>query len=285
MSKPIKLTPDILADAKKEFEEQLSSLNTKMFDGKVTFTKTYKWKGDDKATIIFTPGAYFKMFRLIQEFSDEVAWHGVAYRDAEDSSVFHITDIIVYPQTVTGSTVNTNQVEYETWLMGLDDEIFNNLRMQGHSHVNMTTTPSGVDTSHQEAILNQLEDSMFYIFMIWNKSLSHNIKIFDLQNNTLYEDGDVIVKIAAGDEDYDEFIKKAKDLVVKKTYQYSSGYNKGTQTTVQTGGTTQKKEEKKETKNENENKVGNGWNNRGMSSLENYYDDGYYGGYGGYPYR
>lgn len=274
MSKPIKLTPDIFADAKKEFEEQLKSINAKMFDGKISFSKTYKWKGEDKATVVFTAEAYLKMFRLIQEFSDEVAWHGIAYRDLKNDSVFHITDILVYPQEVTGATVTTDQVEYQNWLMSLNDDVFDNLRMQGHSHVNMGTTPSGVDTAHQEAILNQLEDSMFYIFMIWNKSLNHNIKIFDLKNNTLYEDGDVVVKIASEKEDFDEFVKEAKDLVEKKSYSYSGQYahsNDG------------KKHQKNERKN-NEG-IGNGWKNRGMSALGDYYNIDDYGQlYGKYPY-
>lgn len=283
MSKPIKLTADICEDAKKKFEEQLKKLNAKMFDGKITFSETYKWKSDDKATIIFTPEAYFKMFVLIQEFSDEVAWHGVAYRDVDDSSIFHITDIIVYPQEVTGSTVNTNQAEYEKWLMELDDETFNNLRMQGHSHVTMAPNPSTVDTTHQEAILNQLEDTMFYIFMIWNKSLKHNVKIFDLKNNTLYEDSDVDIRIASDKTDYREFVKKAKELVVKRAVtSYYGGNYKGTQINYTTP-TNQKKEEKRK----NESKAGNGWKSRGMSSMEEYYDDygDYYGNYGNYPYK
>lgn len=254
MAKPIKITPDIYEDVKKEFEEQIKNIGEKMFDGKVTFSKTYKWKDDSKATIIFTPDAYFKMFKLIQEFSDEVAWHGVAHRDDNDSSIFHITDIVVYPQEITGATVNTDQVEYQNWLMNLDDEVFNNLRVQGHSHVNMSPSPSAVDISHQEAIFKQLKGSMFYIFMIWNKSLNHNIKIFDLQNNTLYEDEDIFVKISSEGADYDEFIKEAKKLAVKKSVYAAASQKKYY---GKTSG------------------VGSGWGGRGTSALEEYYNTGW----------
>lgn len=267
MSRPIKFTEKLLEEVKKEFAAHLST--TKMFDGKVSFSKEYVWKGDDKATIVFTPTAYLKMFRLIQEFSDEVAWHGVAKRSEEDESTFFITDILVYPQEVTGATVNTDQVKYQTWLMELPDEVFNNLRMQGHSHVNMAPSPSSVDTTHQEAILGQLEDSMFYIFMIWNKSLKHNIKIFDLKNNTLYEDEDIVVKFPTDDESFDDFIKESKELVKKKsTYSYGGGgYGYAYQKTSKP---TQKKEEKKE-----ESKVGSGWKGRGRSARDDYYKTGY----------
>lgn len=267
MSKPIKITHDILTDAKKEFEKQLQSLGAKMFDGKVTFSKTYKWKGEDKATVVFTPNAYLKMLILIREFSDEVAWHGVAYRDDEDDSLFHITDILVYPQEVTGATVTTDQVKYQDWLMSFEDDVFNNIRMQGHSHVNMSPNPSSTDMTHQEAILNELDSSMFYIFMIWNKSLSHNIKIFDMKNNTLYEDSDIVVKIASDEGDYDKFAEDAKELVQRKVYNYDSQ---------------QKHYSDKQPKAAyGDNSIGNGWKNRGMSALEDYYAIDEYGQYYG----
>jgi hypothetical protein len=38
----------------------------------------------------------------------------------------------------------------------------------------MGTTPSGVDTNLYDQLLGQLEDDMFYIFMIWNKRWEDN---------------------------------------------------------------------------------------------------------------
>ena len=218
MSKPIKLTEELLARIQQEFTESIRG--TKMFDGKISYTKNFKWDntGDDGAAVRFTPVAFAKMTMLLQEFDSEVAWHGVAYRSDNNPAEFIITDILVYPQVVSGSTVNTDQDEYTKWLYGLDDEVFNNVRMQGHSHVNFGTTPSSVDTTHQEQILSQLDDDMFYIFMIWNKKFEHTIKIFDLQNNTLYEDSDIVVSIIGENTDLDAFIVNAKELVKKKTY-------------------------------------------------------------------
>lgn len=293
MSKPIKLTETIIEDIKNKFLEKLngSLKDAKLFDGKISFSETYSWKEDDKASVVFTTKAFMKMFKLIQEFSDEVAWHGVAHRDSEKENVFYITDILVYPQEVTGSTVNTDQSEYQTWLMNLEDDTFNNLRMQGHSHVNMLTTPSSVDTTHQESILQCLDDSMFYIFMIWNKSLSRNIKVFDLKNNTLYENDDVEVIYADLTEDECQgFIKESKDLVKRKSYSsYSSGYN-GYNNFNRTPITPAKEEEKNiadqkktaneiksetksEIKSETKSDVGSGWRGRGLDSLEDYYAD------------
>ena len=214
LSKVIKLTPEYIAECRKDFEEALA--NFKAADGKINFTKSVAVV-DSKATVLFTPGAWAKMVMLIQNFDKEVAWHGVAKR-TEIAGEYIISDIMVYPQEVTGATVNTDQEKYQTWLMACEDEVFNNIRMQGHSHVNMSTSPSTVDLSHQEKILEQLEDDMFYIFMIWNKSFSRNIKIYDLAQNVLYEDKDVSVNIADEGFGLNEFIDEAKGLVKERVY-------------------------------------------------------------------
>lgn len=224
MSKPIKLTEELLAKIQAEFIETVKGI--KMFDGKISYNKSFKWKEseDDKAYITFTPVAFAKMVMLIQAYSSEVAWHGVVDYDPEVSNVFNIVDILVYPQLVDGSNANTDQAEYTNWLYGLEDDVFCRVRMQGHSHVNFGTTPSAVDTTHQESILSQLDDDMFYIFMIWNKKFEHTIKIFDLKNNTLYEDKDIEVLICEDGVNLDEFIKASKEIVRPKPKPATTGY-------------------------------------------------------------
>lgn len=221
MSKPIKLTDDLLKKIQEEFIANVKSM--KMFDGKINYAKNFKWEddGNDKAVVTFSPVAFAKMTAVIQQFDSEVAWHGVAFRDDQQANKFYISDILVYPQLVSGSTVNTDQDKYQEWLYTHDDEVFNNIRMQGHSHVNFSTTPSGVDATHQEKILSQLDDDMFYIFMIWNKKFERTIKIYDMLNNTLYENSDVIVRLGENGVDLDAFIKEAKELV-KAKYQYGT---------------------------------------------------------------
>lgn len=198
MAKIIKITPDCLAEIRKDFEETLSS--AKLSDGKISFSKSF---GNIKrdATVFFTHEAWQKMQALIKGFDKEVAWHGIAYRGEEGKDEYYITDILVYPQEVTGATVNTDQEKYQMWLMNHEDDVFNNIRMQGHSHVNMGVTPSGVDNSLYERILEQLDDEMFYIFLIYNKKGDKTFKIYDLAKNILFETGDVTVKVLDDDAD------------------------------------------------------------------------------------
>ena len=232
MSKPIKLTDELLQKIQEEFIAKVKS--TKMFDGKLEYSRTFKWEGDDdRATVYLSSIAFAKMNSLIQQFNDEVAWHGVVHRDEQDPSIFHITDILVYPQVVTGATVNTDQEAYQTWLYSFDDDVFNNIRMQGHSHVNMGVSPSGVDTTHQEKILEQISDDDYYIFMIWNKRYEHFVRIFDLKNNTLYDTADVDVYIGDVGVDLQAFISSAKEIVTNRTYKPVTGFQ-GTYQQTQT---------------------------------------------------
>ena len=112
-------------------------------------------------------------------------------------------------------------------MQNADDERFNNIHMQGHSHVNMPTSPSSVDLNHQEEILNMLGDDDFYIFMIWNKSFVSTNKIYDLKKNVLFEDKDITVKLEGEHEGLAEFLKTAKDMVKQKSYTYGNygGYS------------------------------------------------------------
>lgn len=222
MPKPIFLSKEYIDSTVEEFRKSVT--DAKMSDGNITFTKNFNYSGDDnaKAYVTFTPMAYVKMLTLLKHFDSEVAWHGTVQREDEDT--FIITDVIVYPQTVTGSTVNTDQEEYQKWMMTLDDDSYNAMRMQGHSHVNMGTSPSGVDANHQQQILAQLKDDDYYIFMIWNKRLDHTIKIYDYANNIMYEDKDVVVNIANDAFDTDSFIAESDHVVTRKTYTAGTAY-------------------------------------------------------------
>lgn len=225
MSKPIYLTKEYIDNMVEEFRKNVA--DAKMSDGEIKFTKKFNYTGDDdtKAHVVFRPNAYVKMLVLLKHFDSEVAWHGTVERRGKDT--FIITDIVVYPQTVTGSTVNTDQEEYQKWLMALDDDYFNSMRMQGHSHVNMGTSPSGVDTNHQQQILSQLKDTDYYIFMVYNKRAEHTIKIYDYPNNVMYEDKDIVVSVADDGFDAEEFLVASDKVVTRTTYTggYGGGYH------------------------------------------------------------
>lgn len=211
MSKPIKITNEILQEYREHMETTLK--DGRLSNGKITFT--HYFNSDDKqATVLFTPEAWIKMTALIAVFDKEIAWHGVAHRSDETPYTYIISDILVYPQTVTGTSVEMDEAEYALWIaQGGDDERMFNLRMQGHSHVNMHVSPSLVDLGHQEKIVRMLGDDDFYIFMVWNKSYQRSIKIYDMQRNTLFENNEITVKLTDEILDISNFISDSMQIV------------------------------------------------------------------------
>lgn len=244
MSKIIKLTPEHIEECMSEFRKDLTT--SKWADGKINFSKTIGTISR-KAKIFFTEEAWMKMQALVRKFEKEVAWHGVAFRgeDAEKDE-YIIKDILVYPQKVTGASVEMDTEEYAKWIEeNIEDERFFDIRMQGHSHVNMGVTPSSVDLAHQEEILYQLSDKMFYIFMIWNKKGDRNIKIYDLAKNVLFETTDIDVEVLNDGYGIDSFIKEAEEQVKDRVTTGYHRYQGGAYTPVSTVINTDKKESEK----------------------------------------
>lgn len=231
MSKIIKITPEIFESLVKDFSNKLKT--SKVSDGRINYSHALE-SIKRTATLRFTEIAWLKMQALVREYDKEVAWHGVAKRGEDPTKdEYIVTDILVYPQEVSGMTVTTDQEEYQKWLYGLDNDVFNNLRMQGHSHVNMSTSPSAVDTTLYENLLSQLNDTMFYVFLIWNKRGEKTIKIYDLAKNILFETADVTVQIIDDGTGVEALLRDAKTKVrdrypvTQNSYvgTYSGGYN------------------------------------------------------------
>ena len=221
MAKRITVGEAEINELREAFEKKLA--NIKSADGKFKFEKDLGTV-DQKAKLVFDEDTYLKMKLLIASTDKEVGWHCLA-RKVEPSegyaNQYEVYGIMVYPQEVTGSTVTTNNEEFSQWLYERPDEEFNNLRFHGHSHVNMATSPSGVDKTMYEDWLEDLGKGMpnqFYIFSIWNKKGDHWVNIYDLDDNVLYETKDVDVRYRCSDDGVLAFVEKAKDMVKPKVY-------------------------------------------------------------------
>lgn len=230
MAKVIRLTEELQNKLRENFEKQLRE--GKCCDGVFEFRERFNESEKRKATVYYTAKAWEKLFLLMENFETEVGWHGLARRgDDPEKDEYVVYDFEVYPQEVTGSTVNTDQIKYQDWLFAHEPEDFNHIRFHGHSHVRMGCSPSGTDIDHRKRILDQLEDGDFYIFMIWNKKLEYTAAIFDMQKNLMFETSDVSVVYLGHDFSYADFLKESKDRVSAKSYSssysgnYSGNYN------------------------------------------------------------
>lgn len=198
----IKLTEELRQKALKEFQEKI--FNERFSDTKINFSfnlQNNTLTENSKAIVNIRPEAWLKMWSLVASESGEIGWHGLVEKKAD--RIFEITDIILYPQFVTGTTVQTDDVGYGNWLhKELSDDEINALRFHGHSHVNMSTVPSGVDTTWYNDILQGLSDDDFYIFAILNKREDVFIEIYDLASNTIYEKNDIVINVIMEDNNY-----------------------------------------------------------------------------------
>lgn len=275
MSKVIKPTQEDFERLKAEFLAQLES--GKWGNGKVTFNADLS-KCDRKATIYFSDLAWRKMQSLVEYFSSEVGWHGIAYRGTDESKDdYYITDIVTYPQEVTGATVTTDQKEYQDWLLSFDDDIYSHIRFQGHSHVNMGTSPSNVDWELYNGFLQNLKDDAFYIFMIWNKKQDKTVLLYDLKKNVLFETADVEIKIE-DQSGFLTFMEDAKKKVKSKSSFSYPAYQKPAATSEPSAKQEPKKSDSKSKKND---KKYSSPNNYDYSMWDDSWDNEYdYYGYG-----
>lgn len=213
--KLIKNSEEIITLIRNEFEKYLQNLK----DGAdVSFKlEMDKLTTVTKPKIIFTKDAYCKMLTLVNNNTGEVGWNGTVERD---DLTFKITDILVYPQDVTGTTVTCDEIETGVWLNSFPNEIFNKIRFQAHSHVNMTVTPSSVDRAMYDKYESSvIDDGDYYIFMIVNKKGDFFVELYDTVSNKVYYYKDVDIEI----EGMSEFLEQAKSNI--REYKYTPQTN------------------------------------------------------------
>ena len=188
--KPIRIPQTAEATLLDMFKDYITK--NKNADGRINFnmnTADLVELPKEKPTIRITSDAYLKMMSLVKASDKELAWHGTVEHTSDFD--YSITDILVYPQEVTGITVTSCDDKYPEWINKLEDATINKLRFQGHSHVNMTASPSGVDTNNWEEFLSMIEEDGYYIFCIANKRHEIYCTLYDMKNNAIFEPKDL----------------------------------------------------------------------------------------------
>lgn len=212
----ISLTEELKQKALEEFQAKL--LNTRSLEKTLNFSFDLCTKVENTPKIILnvTLEAWLKMWSLVHSEKGEIGWHGTV--EKVKKGVYIIKDILMYPQYVTGVTVQTDDIEYGNWLhKEITDDQINHLRFHGHSHVNMGTSPSGTDTNWYDQILQGLDNDDFYIFMILNKREEYFLEIYDLIDNVIYEKTDVVMNVMLPNGDYlNNWVTKSKDKYLKE---------------------------------------------------------------------
>lgn len=140
-------------------------------------------------TIMVNPIALSKMWTYVDECADEIGWLGTAIKQPDN--VYQISDVYLFDQdvhattteiTVEGLTRFAEEVLVEP--NGL--EIWNNIKLWGHSHVNMSTSPSKQDDEQMETFSGSGHD--WFMRLIANKKGEMVIDIYDFNTSVCFLD-------------------------------------------------------------------------------------------------
>lgn len=209
--KPIVLTQEAKDNALEIFKKLLNSAEGNA-DLKINITTETLLleQGIEKPTVFILSSAYNKMMALIKSSNKELAWYGIATRVKHN---YFVEDILVYPQTVTSATVDADEEKCAKWFMELPDDVINNLKFQGHSHVGMAASPSGRDTNNWIQFANLLKPNEFMLLCIGNNKGEFYWNIYDKAINVFFENKDITMVIV--DEKGNSIIDWAKESIEK----------------------------------------------------------------------
>lgn len=189
-----------------------------------------------KPKLYVTPRVQQKMKMLVAQCDKEVAWHGYVERSQKTPNAYIWFDIILYPQYVTGATVNPDEKEYADWLdeqYKFSEEKYNKMRLHGHSHVNMSPTPSVVDMSFRKDIIANLQDGDFYFFLIINKSDQFTLELYDNASKIVFDQNDIEYIVSDEEEAARtlEWVSKVLENCVKENKRCSTTSRASTSST------------------------------------------------------
>ena len=170
-------------------------------------------------SILISPLALAKMINIINECDKEVGWLGEANRN-EENNIIIIHDVHLFHQEVHSTTCEITPEglsQFGEELLKQQDgmEKWNNIKVWGHSHVNMGVFSSGQDDKQMEVFADHND---WFIRIIANKKDEMKIDFYDYTKNIVYIDLDWEMYFP---ELFDtkEFIKKeVKEKVKENSY-------------------------------------------------------------------
>lgn len=169
-------------------------------------------------TVYITGDAYVKMRHLVDKTSTEIGWFGTVTKMPNLPETYIIDDILVYPQTVSGATCEQDEDRMFEFEMSLTTDQVNRKRFQGHSHVSMGVTPSGVDENFYKDLLTQVTD--YFIILVTNKRNEYHIRFYDKANNLLYTEVPIHLILDDGTE-INNWYEEAEKKLSKPTTAFS----------------------------------------------------------------
>lgn len=138
--------------------------------------------------VLISKEALTKMYLFVDNCADEIGWLGTAIKH---KNAIHITDVLLFDQDVAATTTEITPeglAEFGEELLNESNgmEIWNNIKVWGHSHVNMAVSPSGQD--NEQMVTFSKCGLEWFIRIIANKSGDLKIDFYDYVNGIIFSD-------------------------------------------------------------------------------------------------
>ncbi len=132
---------------------------------------------DNRYEVYILPQARQKMEMYCDLSEGEIGWLG--FVEKYEGVGFLITDCILLKQEVHATTTEIDPMALIEFWNQTPPEQQSKIKIWGHSHVNMSTTPSGQDDSQMEYFK---DGNKWFIRLITNKKREYHIDVYDYEN-------------------------------------------------------------------------------------------------------
>ena len=132
---------------------------------------------DNRYEVYILPQARQKMEMYCDLSEGEIGWLG--FVEKYDGVGFLITDCVLLKQEVHATTTEIDPMALIEFWNQTPPEQQSKIKIWGHSHVNMSVSPSGQDDSQMEYFK---DGNKWFIRLITNKKREYHIDVYDYEN-------------------------------------------------------------------------------------------------------
>lgn len=138
--------------------------------------------------IIIDKNALIKMEIYINSTNNEIGWLGTAFKEGDN---IFIKDVFLFEQEVHSTTTEITPeglAKFAEDLLAQPNgvEIWNSVKVWGHSHVNMSVHPSGQDNTQMETFADGKHD--WFVRIIGNKKGEMRVDLYYFDQGIAYKD-------------------------------------------------------------------------------------------------
>ena len=177
--------------------------------------------GDNSPMFLMSANTYSRIKSIIDLSPKEVSWFSHVEK-VEDAPIYIISDAYLVEQTVHPTETEMTTEGLSKFMESMIEEkgikFYNEIRCWGHSHVEMSPTPSGQDLRQ----IMEFNNGDIYIMLIINKKGSIYSALYDFKNGIRHINVPVIMHI---DDNVDsEQLQKELKEKVKESRGFVSPY-------------------------------------------------------------